>query len=109
MGTTTLTNSATALGTIAITPAPSGTRTFAVAITEAATADIAVTVVGAGGVVLSSASYRLSLVDYRGLSPADAGFLAFTGVAVSGALTLAAIAIGLGLLAIRRKRVIEAR
>jgi hypothetical protein len=85
LGTATLTVTSTALGTIAIAPASTGTMRFAVALTTGAAPDIAVTVIDGGGNILSSAGYQLAMVDYRTLpqEPLPSGipgWLAYTGI-----------------------------
>lgn len=57
----------TALGAIAIVPASTSTQSFAIAPLTDAEPDIAATVLDGSGSVLSSASYRIEMVDYRTL------------------------------------------
>ena len=102
----------TALGAIAIVPASGSTQSFAVALLVAADPDIAVTVVDGSGNVLSSASYRLTLVDYRTLpqtaAPNPPGFLALTGLTIGAELILGLVGLGVGGLLVARARKREA-
>jgi len=84
----------TALGAIAIVPASSATRSFAVALTTAASPDIAVTIIDGVGNILWSASSQPILVDYRtlpqGTTPAGIpGWLANTGLSLALCYALA--------------------
>ncbi len=119
LGTTDLASSATALGTIATSVASTSAQTYAVGITSDATPDIAVTVIGAGGTVLYSTSYRLALEDYRDFPQTPAvitptvdppsGPLALTGVVIAPAIAAALLAIAFGIVVLRARRTAVAR
>lgn len=83
----------TALGSIVIVPASSGIQSFGVALTTSSNPDIAVTVIDASGTIISSATYRVTLTDYRTLPQQAAasgvpGWLANTGLSAGIYLAL---------------------